>query len=69
MGYKLDIEKSHRKTKGGEVPRKIEKNKPFGRILRVFQDGKSEDHFVHVHATRGSKTRKLVLPPYLGAFA
>lgn len=74
MSYKLHIEKAHRKTKGGDRPRQIEKGVPFGRTLRVYQTltrnghSVSENHFTHVHATRKNKTRQIVLPPFRGAF-
>ena len=62
MSYKLEVEKAHRKTKGGTVSRKIEKRTPFGRILRIFQaENRTDDHYVHVHATCGSKIRRMVI--------
>ena len=71
MGYKLEIEKSHRETKGGNRPRAIQKHTPSGRTLRIHQatdedvDGNrtvSEAHFVHTHATRKNKVRRLYVP-------
>lgn len=65
---KLECEKRHRKSKGGEKPRQIEKGVPYGRTLGHHptkasnQHGRkvsSKTHFTSLHATRGYRTKNL----------